>query len=280
MIVEDHHECGVVNLASFGETRSCAAEFLFQLSKVISDAQALLLALGLEFPPTSLEKIVEAVGQTFGSLPSMCDLDWYWECRGRIRKIENLSRSLFPLASIENNLRRTFEQHGFSSQSRKICGVIHNLRRIQELIMKINLDVEDTLSEMLDSNPQLTKDALRIVMGMVRSHEISISQPKLMILQSSQVNMPHLSFRNFQNLGMGGWLDDEIINYFVTKWCSDSQTTLGLSSFFASMFIFQETLCIQARTGRLTSEDERQIQRWCRAAEVICYLDLILDLTL
>lgn len=90
---------------------------------------------------------------------------------------------------------------------------------------------------------------------------------RLQATKRRKVNIGHISFRNFETVGVGRWLDDEIINYFVTKWCSQSQTTLGLSTFFACKFLFQERLCIRAKTT-LTSEDERGMQRWCQAAVV------------
>ena len=90
---------------------------------------------------------------------------------------------------------------------------------------------------------------------------------QLQTMKRQKVNIGHISFQNFKSVGVSRWLDDEIINYFITKWCSQSQTTLGLSTFFACKFLFQERLCICAKTS-LTSEDERGVQRWCRAAVV------------
>ena len=86
--------------------------------------------------------------------------------------------------------------------------------------------------------------------------------------KSRKVKLSHVRALNFKTVGVGQWLDDEIINYFVSKWCSKSQTTLGLGTFFACKFIFQENLCIRAKTGVKTLEDEKRVQRWCRAAEV------------
>lgn len=84
--------------------------------------------------------------------------------------------------------------------------------------------------------------------------------------------LPNISFHNFKTLGACQWLDDEIINYFVNKWCSRSSTTLGLSTFFACKFLFQDddNSCVHARHGILTGEDEYSALRWCRRAEVSC----------
>lgn len=83
--------------------------------------------------------------------------------------------------------------------------------------------------------------------------------------------LPNISLKNFKTLGAGAWLDDEVINYFVTKWCSRS-TTLGLSTFFACKILFDDTdnACIQAKRGPLSSEDAKRAQRWCHRSDVRC----------
>ena len=90
--------------------------------------------------------------------------------------------------------------------------------------------------------------------------------------KSRQLKLPNISSKNFETLGVGRWLDDEVINYFVTKWCLKSQTTLGLNTWFACKFLFQENLCIHAKIGVLTAEDEEIVQKWCRAFEVKCFV--------
>jgi hypothetical protein len=83
-----------------------------------------------------------------------------------------------------------------------------------------------------------------------------------------QGKLSHISFSNFQTLGVGQWLDDEVINYFVQKWCAKSRTILGLNTFFACRILFQEDSCINAKDGILTKEDETKALRWCQKAEV------------
>ena len=94
------------------------------------------------------------------------------------------------------------------------------------------------------------------------------------------MKLPHILSANFETLGVGRWLDDEVVNYLVTKWCSRSWTTLGFSTFFACKAIFLEDLCVHAKTGVLTVEDERRVQKWCRAAEVGSSFYLALERTL
>ncbi|KAJ3991171.1 hypothetical protein F5050DRAFT_1716310 [Lentinula boryana] len=86
--------------------------------------------------------------------------------------------------------------------------------------------------------------------------------------KSWKVNLPNISIRSFETIGIGRWLDDEVINYFVTKWCSKSQTTLGLNTFFACKFLFEGSSCISANSvEHLTLEHESRVQKWCLAAK-------------
>lgn len=79
----------------------------------------------------------------------------------------------------------------------------------------------------------------------------------------------NISFPNFKTLGPQQWLDDEVINYFVHKWCSGS-STLGLNTFFACKILFDDDddSCMNAKNGVMTLEDERRVVRWCHRAKV------------
>ncbi|KAF9061041.1 hypothetical protein BDP27DRAFT_1370012 [Rhodocollybia butyracea] len=60
------------------------------------------------------------------------------------------------------------------------------------------------------------------------------------------------------------------------RWCSKSLKTLGLGTWFACKFLFQDTQCVHAKTGTLTSEDELGMQKWCRTAEICMEKNLII----
>lgn len=95
---------------------------------------------------------------------------------------------------------------------------------------------------------------------------------------SFEGKLPNISWRNFVTLGPRQWLDDEVINYFVTRWCSGS-LTLGLNTFFACKILFEDldNSCINAKHGVLTSDDAQMALRWCHRAKassplVVCVL--------
>lgn len=81
--------------------------------------------------------------------------------------------------------------------------------------------------------------------------------------------IPNISFASFKTLGIHQWLNDEVINYFVGKWCSGS-STLGLNTFFACKILFDnhDDSCVHAREGVVTWEHEERAVRWCRRAIV------------
>ncbi|KAF5355407.1 hypothetical protein D9757_015183 [Collybiopsis confluens] len=115
--------------------------------------------------------------------------------------------------------------------------------------------MKDELCHWLDSHPKETSTKLDEMM--VDSEH------------NSRHLIQHLYVRNLRTLGVGQWLDDEVINYFVKKWCSasTSRKTLGLNTWFAGRFLFQDHRCVRARTGIITPEHEQKVLRWCLTAQ-------------
>ena len=81
-----------------------------------------------------------------------------------------------------------------------------------------------------------------------------------------------VTWKHFATLGVRQWVGDEIINYFVEKWCTRSRTTLGLSSFFPVKFMFQDnSACNTVYTIDQLAGDEtlkRSLLRWVGRARV------------
>lgn len=90
-----------------------------------------------------------------------------------------------------------------------------------------------------------------------------------------QGKLQNISFTNFKTLGARQWIDDEVMNYFVNKWCTGS-FTLGLNTFFACKILFKDddNSCVNARCGVLMAEDAKKALKWCRRAEV-CFASTI-----
>jgi hypothetical protein len=85
-----------------------------------------------------------------------------------------------------------------------------------------------------------------------------------------QSKFQYIKLSDFRTLGVGRWLNDEVVNYFVEKWCTESGTTLGLNSFFAQKCLFVEGTCVP-KGGVLTEADEVRVNRWCHRTAVGVY---------
>ncbi|KAJ3750351.1 hypothetical protein DFH05DRAFT_1518501 [Lentinula detonsa] len=232
---DGHRDCTLVDWHPFGMTRTCVAKHLLHLSTLISSSQLYVPSLSMQLLSTS-ENIVEVVRRCLKPLPGEYDCRFYTRTQSRIKLLCRLLDLLSHLPDIETSLSLCLNQHGVSSDS-KITAIFHNAHLLQQYILKTRLDLESNFFYMLDAYPDKSAKNLKLVMKL-----------------------------NFETVGIGRWLDDEIINYFVTKWCSQSQTVLGLSTFFACKFLFRENACIHAKSV-LTSEDKRGVQKWYRVAE-------------
>ncbi|KAF5351497.1 hypothetical protein D9757_013246 [Collybiopsis confluens] len=161
-------------------------------------------------------------------------------------------------------------QHPFSSCTRfhvplpsdnQALVIVGNLRLLLRSIYGKQLSLYREWSKMLDHYPETTEKMLRSVMDEARH----------LSLQHWEKVSP-VSFLDFSTLGVGRWLNDEIINFFVKKWCH-AGTTLGLNTFFACKFLFQDNTCINAKTGTMTAADEEEAVKWCRKAQKALSID-------
>ncbi|KAF5348935.1 hypothetical protein D9757_015257 [Collybiopsis confluens] len=71
--------------------------------------------------------------------------------------------------------------------------------------------------------------------------------------------------RNFHTLGVGRWVDDKIVNFLVKKWCLESGTTIGFSTFFAGKVLFQEGDCVNPKP-KVTGADKMCLRGFYRDA--------------
>ncbi|KIK52769.1 hypothetical protein GYMLUDRAFT_64038 [Collybiopsis luxurians FD-317 M1] len=85
---------------------------------------------------------------------------------------------------------------------------------------------------MLDVDPGASSEKLASLMALLRQRYPNNTKITKNVLG-----------RNLLTLGVWMWLDDEVVNHLVKKWCTQSLTTLGMSSFFAVRFLFQEEAC-------------------------------------
>ncbi|KAJ3963613.1 hypothetical protein EV361DRAFT_874710, partial [Lentinula raphanica] len=128
--------------------------------------------------------------------------------------------------------------------------VLRNLEVLLEEVQSKKTSLDAAWWTLLDNHPSRVEDMLTDLMNDIRNS----AEPFWNAL-------PNISFRDFQTLGVGRWLNDEIINHFIDKWCSQSRNTLGLGTFFAGSCLFEDrTSCLVAK-DYLTYEDEQKVRR-------------------
>ncbi|THU81093.1 hypothetical protein K435DRAFT_809368 [Dendrothele bispora CBS 962.96] len=159
-----------------------------------------------------------------------------------------------------SEIKKCLSHHRPSSASilEKTLG---NLFQIHSELLLLRQHVEMSLWRLADSKLDDATIVLRDIIKDAVERKISFNGS--------------LSPQNFRRLGPTQWLDDEIINYFVERWCSQSQTTLGFTTFFAETFLFQNSgpYCTVARTIFNRSQAEK-LDRWYskRLIAVSCLL--------
>ncbi|KIK50215.1 hypothetical protein GYMLUDRAFT_253165 [Collybiopsis luxurians FD-317 M1] len=241
-------DCALVDYAYLGMTSSCIAHYLAELWNLISACQSCVPSLSVPLLTTS-DNVTTVLGHCFGPLPSEDDEGFYSSSQLRIKQLRRLLDLLSSLPDIESDLAPALKLHNNLSSCQTIAVVFRNLRLLHQCIFEMQAASETTLFHSLEAYPDRTAQILRSMMKLSR-----------------RVKLPNISFRNFETIGVGRWVDDEIINYFVAKWCSRSSAVLGLSTFFASNILFQQNSCLTAKRV-LGLEDEIKVQRWCRSTE-------------
>ncbi|KAF5336253.1 hypothetical protein D9757_015430 [Collybiopsis confluens] len=145
------------------------------------------------------------------------------------------------------------EHHVALPSDSRALAVVENLRLLLRCIRTKQVSLYNDWCIALDKFPAMTERMLRSLMneaGHVSDHKWTKVAP--------------VSYSDFATLGVGRWLNDVVINYFVQKWCSREGTTLGLSTYFAGKFLFQGNSCTTAKTGTLTLADEERVVKSCR----------------
>lgn len=220
------------------------------------------------------------LGQLYAGLSTKFEDEFYQNYTVRLKQLRALENHLTTLPILQSNILLALESHDSLPLDNALLRItFQNMRCLQEEVVHVKNLTKTTFCEILDRYPSRAEAQLRSLVK-----EVSLVFQEFFLIDSSCIcqigdnrnlldgKLPNISFHNFKTLGACQWLDDEIINYFVNKWCSRSSTTLGLSTFFACKFLFQDddNSCVHARHGILTGEDEYSALRWCRRAEVSC----------
>ncbi|KAF5370494.1 hypothetical protein D9757_013117 [Collybiopsis confluens] len=202
----------------------------------------------------SMDRINALLAVDFPVQPSTCTDQFYLDSNYQIHQLHEASTILAKVVSIQAKLTSRMRCHDTLSSDNIALTIVQNLLTLYECVNNRRRKKENTLWEVLDDNPTHATVKLKTLMSKVSENSADF-----------QGKLPHIQLRNFQTLGAGRWLDDEIINYFVEKWCSKSGTTIGFNTFFASKVLFQEDDCINPKF-KVTVADEQTVGSWYRSA--------------
>ncbi|KAE9384536.1 cysteine proteinase [Gymnopus androsaceus JB14] len=186
------------------------------------------------------------IAQEFDSLPNQDDPQVYHSFQLYVKQLCRIA-DFFHI--IKKNIRLCITHHETPPLDGTILMIVLNLQHVWKYTLELKANTECTLFQTLDLHPTETVEILRSIMTPMS--------------KTFEVKLHHISPASFKTLGVGQWLDNEIINYFVEKWCLKSQSTLGFNTWFMEM------LCahVKIQNGVLTLEDSKTVQRWCYSAE-------------
>ncbi|KAF5378054.1 hypothetical protein D9757_011534 [Collybiopsis confluens] len=246
-----HKECIPVNVPPFGLSRSCTSTLLQQISDSIHCCQQLLPSLLIQhiLYSASAEQISSIVDSEFPNVAATSSNQFYLDSKLHIKELGDAARILSAANSIQIKITSRLKNHDALPSDDVALVSLGNLKTLYKCIIKKKLELENSQWTAFDEHPEQTEAKLRALMAQACS---DIFQGKF----------SHVKYSNFRTLGVGRWLDDEVVNYFVEKWCSNAGTTLGLNSFFASRHLFKPGTCIP-KDGYLTEDDQARVKAWC-----------------
>ncbi|KAF5364863.1 hypothetical protein D9757_012750 [Collybiopsis confluens] len=246
------HRCEVTECQPFGLTRTCRAVYILQILHLVNDCQLFLPSLNIDglLAITKVEDLKDVIEHCFPASASAPEEMFYVNSEAQTKTLRELSTKLSLITTIASKFALCLRRHDYLPSDGLVLKAFANLQLLLELTNTKCALAEQTLLKALDDYPETTEARLRMLMLQVRQGEDPFK------------DIPHITGANFRTLGVAQWVDDEVMNYFVSKWCQES-SILGLSTFFACKHLFQDDSCLTAKSGTLTTEIERKALRWC-----------------
>jgi hypothetical protein len=235
--------CGDIVCPPFGSVPSCLGVSLSTLGVTLNVVESLAPGCStLYFQNSSFKDWEARMRITFESAPSVFTDVNYHTHSSHLSSISLCLKHLEASLPLRRQIysRLAHHQPTFTSE---IFKVTNNLQLLSEVLRSIRSGIQRQFWEMLDSDVCASAGKLRQIMTDVSPflspRWASFSEIWEAASKKQGVSLvKNVSWRNFSNLGTSRWLDDELINQFVEKWCHQS-TVLGLSSFFPVKFLFE-----------------------------------------
>ncbi|KAJ3820902.1 hypothetical protein F5880DRAFT_1615163 [Lentinula raphanica] len=167
----------------------------------------------------------------------------------RNKQLQELSRQLSCVGRMRNDFLTQCHDNLPSDNLALI--VLRNLDMLLIAIQSKKTSFEVTWWRLLDERPLEVENLLTVLMNEFRNRPAGFWQA-----------LPNISYRDFSTLGVGRWLNDEVINFFIDKWCFKSRDTLGFGTFFAGSCLFDDKYSCLIAKRFFTEEDEYRVRRF------------------
>ncbi|KAF5374574.1 hypothetical protein D9757_007131 [Collybiopsis confluens] len=244
-----HKKCLTADYPPFGSSRSCTLPLLEQIVAMIDNCKASLPSLSLQRLLASIH--IDAFNSDFPAVGSEHNsYKRFVNSTTQINLLRHAAQTLSPAAILRSRIILHLKHHHALSSDNTALVILGNLIMLDESIRKKCAMLESVLWEGLDDKLEETVIMLSALMN----------KPPLTASWFDN-KVAHVKLHDFRTLGVGCWLNDEVVNYFVDKWCMGS-STLGLNSFFAIRCLFNGVTGAP-KSGILTLQDQKTVMRWC-----------------
>ncbi|KAF5335612.1 hypothetical protein D9757_015360 [Collybiopsis confluens] len=267
------HRCKAADCPPFGPTRTCKAVYISQLSLLVKQCCLVLPSLNLERLLTleNFGELEAVVDQQFSTPVPAPANSFYINSEAHIKILQELTDKLSLAAMLCPKFTGCLKLHEYVPSDGLTLVTFANVHLLLECTNTKRISLEEGLWKAYDDYPDKTAGRLRLIMDKPTIH---VQDPQTRRGDDPFPGMiPHMNISHFGTLGVGRWVNDEIVNHFVTKWCTRSGT-MGLSTFFANGHLFQSSEsepCVHAKVGTLTAVNEIKVLRWC--SKTICLVD-------
>ncbi|THU98886.1 cysteine proteinase [Dendrothele bispora CBS 962.96] len=168
------------------------------------------------------------------------------------RSLLSLLDCLIQLPNLISALKELSRHHHLSDTS--LHQVLQNFSVIQLLLRNESDRIKAVIWELPERSTEMATLILKHLVAKSALQKLNFKH--------------HLEFvrhSDLQTLSPKSWLNGEIINYFVEKWCAGSDT-LGLGTYWANKFLFEDKNCTKPwssfdNSSKIVNDLKRSIQK-------------------
>ncbi|THU81167.1 cysteine proteinase [Dendrothele bispora CBS 962.96] len=175
------------------------------------------------------------------------------------KKLVQLHRStlqvldcLMQLPLLFSALKNLSRHHRLGETS--LLRVLQNLSQIQQLLRTQGDRIKAVIWDLTEKSPEKAAYILNCLVEEATSQNLNFKRC-----------FDFLRISDLRTLSPKDWLNRETINYFINKWCRNSDT-LGLSTYWANTFLFEDKGCTKPfdkfdNNSKMVNDLKMSIQR-------------------